>query len=106
MKSELNPNHQLLAEALETPANLMILSLRSFGGPSEEQLIAAREFKSQLEKLGNERLLQTASQGLSAKEVRDLAWSIAIAAFLPGGIKLLGKHFEEKLEEFNAYIKS
>lgn len=93
----MSTNDTLLLITLEVSVTLAILDLKAAGGLdslTDWQLEQVREYSDQLGGEGDTLLFKT--KGKTAQNFARLSECLAIMAFMPGGVKLAGLHFEVK----------
>lgn len=64
------------------------------GGPTPEQWHDTKEFGAVLAEHGDTLLYGSKKRGESAALFNRLAKTIAVLAFVPGGISIMGAHYE------------
>src|SRR5258708_6899033 len=82
---------ELIQCTLTTAVHLAIADLRHAGGPSDWHYEQASEFASQMGAEGDSILYRTKRTGAIMARLCEV---VAVMAFVPGGIKLFGLHFE------------
>lgn len=85
----------LLAEFLTATVPIRIMELKRRGGPTEEDFQRAREFSQVLGESGDALLFPV--PGKTAALANRLAETVAVLAFVPGGITLFDQHYEAKV---------
>lgn len=70
-----------------------IIELKRRGGPSDEELGQAREFADTLGEKGDIILYRSERKGETAQLFNQLARTIAVGSFLPGGICIFGDRY-------------
>jgi hypothetical protein len=86
-------DHPLTA-ALELGVPLRIQHLRQYGGPGTLDIERAREGAELIAMRGDDLLFGGAGGHISADLMTELIHMIAVMAFVPGGIKAFGMHWE------------
>ena len=86
----------LLAIALSAAVPLRIMELEERGGPSEEDIATCQGWSDQLGEQGDVLLFGGGKKGQAAHLFNQLAKSIAILSFCPGGVRLFGEHWESE----------
>lgn len=92
-----NTNHELLNIMLEAAVPLAIEDILKAGGRdaiTDYQLEQVREYSDQLGGEGDTLLYYTKHK--TAQNFSKLTECLAIMAFMPGGVKISGLHFEVK----------
>lgn len=89
----------LLQITLSASIPLYILQIKEKGEITEKDMERAREFSQVLGEKGDVLLFGSKKKGETAKLFNDLAWSIALLSFCPGGITIFKQHYENKLED-------
>lgn len=82
----------LLALTLAAAVPIRIHELKQRGGPTDTDFERVRPFGAELAERGD-RLLFRGKKGESAELLNKLADSIAVMAFVPGGVKAFGQHY-------------
>ena len=90
-QQQISLKETLLALTLEVGVPLVIAQLQRHGGPTEQHLKFARIFARTLGEKGDQLLYRGKETAILANQLIE---AVAIAAFQPGGIRLLGLHFE------------
>lgn len=75
------------------------MSMKLRGGPSPAEIEQARNFSQTLGEKGDILLFKGKKKGECAALFNQLAKSIAVLAFCPGGIKLFGQHWKARPED-------
>lgn len=94
----------MLREWLSLMVPLHVLELRQRGGPTEADFAEARNIGELMGTYGDALMYAhtdetSAKEKTKARELKaKLARSLAVAAFVPGGVKLFGMHFCEHAE--------
>ncbi len=86
-------NHHPLSDCLALAVNLKILDLQRKGGPTSQQFEQAKAFGDTLAHKGDNILYRSPKRGETADLFNQLTAAIAICSFLPGGVKVLDRHF-------------
>jgi hypothetical protein len=91
-------NEYLLRIALSAAVPLAIREIqRAPGAPSDWHFERVREFGWELASSADDRIMyRSRKRGESAQFFDRFAETLAIMAFLPGGVKIFGMHFEVK----------
>lgn len=87
----------LLRTALSAAVPLRILELKVRGGPDDFDRERVQGFSDILGSRGDQLLYRSKKKGETAEMFNGLADALAVMAFVPGGVKFLGMHFEEKV---------
>lgn len=88
-------NGELLRFALTLGVPQAMRELARRGGPTEADYEAARAFGEVVAHPGAEALLfRSPKRGETARMCSDLIRAIGVMAFVPGGVRLLGLHFD------------
>ena len=88
-------NH--LSVALSVAVPLYIIQLEQAGGPSEGDISSLSALSRVLAERGDVLLYGGKKQGEAAAIFNQLAKSVAVMAFAPGGITVFGQHYETKV---------
>ena len=83
-----------LPAALEAACLLRIAELQAKGGPTDWDWSRARSASDLIAERGDILLYRGPKKGDSARVFNEFAYAVAVAAFLPGGIKIFGMHFD------------
>ena len=89
----------LLSIALSAAVPLHILRLKEQGGPRREDIEACQAWSTELGEHGDVLLFGGGKPGQAAALFNQLARSIAVLSFWPGGVSLFGQHWESVKEE-------
>jgi len=84
----------LLAIAMSAAVPLHIMQLQEKGGPDATDLKKAQETSDMLGERGDVLLFGGGKTGEAADLFNRTAHTIAVLAFVPGGIDIFGQHFE------------
>ena len=76
--------------------HLRIFELTRAGGPNEADYEFAQTFGSRLAEKGDILLYGGGKKGEPADLFNELARAVAVLSFCPGGLDLLGEHYEAK----------
>jgi hypothetical protein len=87
----------LLAISIQASVPLHIMEMQAKGGPSEQDLRDARVFSGTLGEKGDV-LLFGGKKGEAAGLFNQLARSVAVLSFCPGGVILFGQHFTGRVK--------
>lgn len=82
---------------LATAVPICIADLQKIGGPSDWHFEQAALFSDELGAKGDTLLYRV--KGETARMMSRFCEVVAIMAFIPGGVKVMGLHFEAKTEE-------
>ena len=85
----------VLGLTLELAVPLWIERYKERGGPSEVDIRRVQPHRGVTEH-GDDILFASKKKGDTANYFNDLAETIAVLSFTPGGIKAFGRHWEEK----------
>lgn len=85
---------ELLPIALSAAVPLRIMELQERGGPTDTDMERAQQFSNDLGQHGDILLFRGGKRGETAALFNGLAFSIAVLAFCPGGVKVFGQHWE------------
>ena len=86
--------------SLSVAVPLEIASIRRYyGQPTDYHLELCQQISAKLAGPGVEDLMfadeiSRKHKGRAASMFTDLAWALAVAAFMPGGVNFVGLHFE------------
>ena len=80
--------------AMQAAIPLHIMHLQEIGGPTTQDIEAARATADLLGEKGDILLFGGGKKGEAADIFNKTAKAIAVLAFCPGGVTLLGSHFE------------
>lgn len=85
----------VLGLSLELAVPLWMMRYRERGGPSEAD-IQRVQGRDSITAHGDDILFASKKKGSTANYFNDLTEAIAVLAFMPGGVKVFGRHWEEK----------
>lgn len=86
-------NTHPLPAFLSASVPLLMREMKSAGGPTPEQFASLSDFSQTLGERGDA-LLFGGKSGEATQLANQLAHSIAVLSFVPGGIRIFGMHFE------------
>lgn len=89
---------ELLLLSLQIAVPLKIAEIRAKGGPNDFQWEWARDFADELGERGDVLQFKGQRKGETATIFSRFAFALAIMAFVPGGVKFAGLHFEATVE--------
>lgn len=81
----------LLPDAVDAIVRLRMREYEAQGGPTEADFERIRKFAQVLAEQGDALLYSI--PGKTARMVNSLADAIAVLSFVPGGIKVFGRHY-------------
>ncbi len=87
-------NYHPLADCLAVAVPFRILELKRRGGPSDTELEYARNAGDIVAYQGDSLLYRSHKRGETAQIFNAVVQAVAVGAFLPGGVKIGGYHFE------------
>lgn len=90
---------ELLLLSLQIAVPLQIAEIRAKGGPNDFQWEWARDFADELGERGDILQFKGERKGETATIFSRFAFALAIMAFVPGGVKFAGLHFEATAEK-------
>lgn len=80
---------------LQTTVPLAIVEIQRRGGPNDQDFAEAREFGCELVERGDRLMYQEKD---TYRMVAKLAYAIATASFVPGGVQVLGVRYEARCQ--------
>jgi len=89
----------LLCATLEATVPFRILELRARGGPTDREWEEIRAFADVLACEGDAVLYKGHKKGDTARMVSRLIRTLAVMAFVPGGVTAWGLHFDARLHD-------
>lgn len=93
-KPDWQPHEELLRLSVMVAVPLQIAELKARGGPNDFQWDWARDYADELGARGDDLQFKGARKGETAQLFKNFAYALAILAFLPGGVRFAGLHFE------------
>jgi len=87
----------LLQITLEALVPIAIAELHKQGGPLNRHFQEAQAFGFKLAEHGDELLYHVKKRGVTGKLMGQFCKTVAVMAFVPGGVTVFGLHFEEKV---------
>jgi hypothetical protein len=84
----------LLADSLEVAVPLWVMRLQSV--PFDQLMDRAKECSQVIAEKGDIILFRSNKKGETAAAFNTLAEGVAILSFVPGGVKFLGRHWENE----------
>jgi hypothetical protein len=88
-------NH-VLPILLPLAIEMRINEIKARGGITERDVTRIQSYIEDLAAHGDDLLYRAKKKGETARYFNQLADAIAVMAFLPGGIKVFGEHYEVK----------
>lgn len=88
--------HSLLRDTLHVAIPLRIMQFAAQGGPTAQDFERARDFGPVLAEKGDVLQFGGKHKGEAAQLFNELARTIAVIAFQPGGVKFAGDHWVGK----------
>lgn len=85
-----------LAIALEAAVTLRIAELQARGGPTDADFDRAREAADVVASQGDVLQFGGKKRGEAARVFNQLAFAVAVMAFVPGGVEVLGHRFRAR----------
>lgn len=89
----------LLVETLAVAVPRVLRQIQAQGGPTAWDMSQAREIGALLGAHGDVLLFGSPTQGEAAQLFTRLAHAVAVLAWMPGGVTILGHHWESPQEE-------
>ena len=84
----------MLESFLELSVTLRAFRLKEKGGPKKEDIERVKSYLPLLGERGNFLWTKSPRKGETAKIANAVADAIAVLSFLPGGITIFGRHWE------------
>jgi len=91
--NDITSTHLLMKTHLSAMVPLLIWEFKAQGGPTEQDYERVREYAHVFGAQGDNLLFQSKTRGLTADLMNKLVEAMAVMAFVPGGVKALGLHF-------------
>lgn len=88
-----------LSIALQTAVPLWIMAMSEKGGPDAEDMERARKTSDLLGAKGDLLFFTGKKKGETARVFNELAHSISVLSFCPGGVTTFGQHYESKIPQ-------
>ena len=98
MHYEIGSNYELEA-FLDLSVHLRVLTLKEKGGPKKADLNRIKSYLTLLGEKGNFLWTKSPKKGDTAKVSNAVADAIAVLSFLPGGLDVFGRHWENSVGE-------
>lgn len=86
--------NSLLSIFLSVAVPLRMMELVGRGGPTTDDMTRAQEASNLLGEKGDVLLFGSKREGETAHIANELAFSIAVLSFCPGGVRTFGQHFD------------
>lgn len=94
MIPDANVTNSLLSIFLSAAVPLRMMELVGRGGPTTDDMTRAQAASNLLGEKGDVLLFGSNRKGEAAYIANELAFSIAVLSFCPGGVRTFGQHFD------------